>query len=181
MDGITLVRALYPPLNILTDKEIMRYVPPVLVASVIALTPSLAVPSLAHAETRALPPVSANLTTDLLGTHTGPALTSTAITPRGSNPQCGSWSEFGGGFNTGLGSGWTSLSVRTGPCTAAPTAGDSHGEGSVWKVNRETHGLFICRGKMSYNYGTDVWFKDSKGWSWSGGTSTDRWQYKKSC
>lgn len=94
---------------------------------------------------------------------------------------CTATSQFGGGFKTNLGSGWTSLARRSGPCTAANST-SSYGEGAVWTVTRETHGQFICRGKHTYNYGTDVWFKNWKNeWSWSGGTADARWNYKKAC
>ncbi|MCW2755530.1 MAG: hypothetical protein JWQ32_2941 [Marmoricola sp.] len=95
--------------------------------------------------------------------------------------ECGQFSTFGGGFNTSLGSGWTSLAVRSGPCTAATSVANPHGEGQRWYVTRETHGQFICRGRFQYGYGTDVWSKDSHGWSWAGGTTAPRWDYHRGC
>ena len=94
---------------------------------------------------------------------------------------CGQFSTFGGGFNTSLASGWTSLAVRSAPCTAADSVANPHGEGQRWYVARETHGQFICRGHWQYGYGTDVWSKDSHGWSWAGGTTAPRWNYHRTC
>ena len=116
---------------------------------------------------------AANAATDALGTHTGPDLI--GETAQVSSADCAVGAQFGGGFNTNLGSGWTSLAARNGPCTAAGANG-AWGEGALFHVSRETHGGFICRGKITYNYGTDVWFKTSKGWSWSGGTADARWR-----
>lgn len=94
---------------------------------------------------------------------------------------CSAGAQYGGGFKTSLGSGWTSLARRTGPCTGS-TSRASYGEGSVWTVRRETHGQFICRGRVTYNYGTDVWFKNYKNeWSWSGGTTDARWDPRHGC
>lgn len=94
---------------------------------------------------------------------------------------CGQFSTFGGGFNTSLGSGWTSLAVRSGPCTAASSVANPHGEGQRWYVSRETHGQFICRGRLQYGYGTDVWSRDAHGWSWAGGTTNPRWDHHRGC
>lgn len=94
---------------------------------------------------------------------------------------CTASGRYGGGFRTSLGSGWTSLARRTGPCTSSTSKG-SFSEGSLWAVRKEVHGQFICRGQVTYGYGTDVWFQDSSGyWAWSGGTADARWNYKKGC
>jgi hypothetical protein len=113
----------------------------------------------------------ASATTDPLGTHEGPALVGTSQV---ASPDCSIGAQFGGGFATNLGSGWTSLAARSGPCTAA-VAGGAWGVGSRFDVSRETHGQFICRGRIQFGYGTDVWFKTSRGWAWSGGTADARW------
>jgi hypothetical protein len=112
----------------------------------------------------------ASATTDPLGTHDGPPLVERSL--RASN--CAPGPQFGGGFRTNLESHWTSLAARDEPCTGAGANG-AWGVGDVFSVSRETHGQFICRGSRTFGYGTDVWFKTSKGWSWSGGTVEARW------
>ena len=112
----------------------------------------------------------AGATTDPLGTHDGPPLVERSL--RASN--CPPGPQFGGGFRTNLDGHWTSLAARDEPCTGAAANG-AWGVGDVFQVSRETHGQFICRGRRTYGYGTDVWFKTSNGWSWSGGTVDARW------
>jgi hypothetical protein len=87
--------------------------------------------------------------------------------------------SFGGGFQTSLLAGWTQLVARSGPCTGAGSTG-SWAVGEIIPVDRETYGQFICRGKLTYGYGSDVWFSTPRGWSWSGGTADARWD-KKGC
>jgi hypothetical protein len=114
----------------------------------------------------------ASASTDPLGTHDGPPLVSEHTAQSGN---CPPGPQFGGGFRTNLLSGWTSLAARDEPCTGAGANG-AWGVGDVFQVSSETHGQFICRGRRTYGYGTDVWFKTSKGWSWSGGTVDARWR-----
>lgn len=114
--------------------------------------------------------------TDTLGTHEQ----GQADAPSGVSIDSCHGSTFGGGFRTSLDNHWTSLAARSDACTGAKAKG-SWGEGQMFYVSSETHGQFICRGSMTYGYGTDVWFKTSKGWSWSGGTQDARWNYKKHC
>lgn len=87
---------------------------------------------------------------------------------------CGTFTRYGGGFNTNLGSGWTSLAARNGPCRAARSNG-SWGTGSRFYVERETNqGEVICRGRLD-GRASSVWYRTSKGWSWSGGTADPQW------
>lgn len=51
---------------------------------------------------------------------------------------------YGGGFNTSLGAGWSSLTRREGACRAAPAHG-AHTTGEFWYVAREGDGELICR------------------------------------
>lgn len=101
-------------------------------------------------------------------------LNSGPLRPASSRNACGGFTRYGGGFSTSLGSGWSYLAARKGPCRAADSNG-GWGTGSRFYVEREAHGEFICRGRRTYGYGSDVWFRTSKGWSWSGGTSDARW------
>lgn len=106
-----------------------------------------------------------------------------AAGPAQADGVCGSWTTFGGGYYTSLGSGWTSLAVRYGPCTASGATASPHGEGQRWYVARETHGQFICRGRYTYGYGTSKWSRTSTDhrWSWAGGTTNPSWDYHSGC
>lgn len=86
---------------------------------------------------------------------------------------CGNFGQYGGDFDTSLGGGWSFLAARSGPCRAA-SGNDGWGTGSRFHVSKEANGEFICRSRTQ-GIGSDVWFKTSKGWSWSGGTSDARW------
>lgn len=107
--------------------------------------------------------------TDALGTHLSGLADAGELTALASCPA----HAYGGGFDTSMGAGWTQLAVRTGPCRAANAVGD-HYTGDLWHVRRESTGEFICYGR-SYGYGSTIWYQDSKGWSWSGGTSDPQW------
>jgi len=99
----------------------------------------------------------------------------------GSSPECGAWSNYGGGFYTNVGSGWTSLAIRQGPCRAANAVG-TFGIGYRWYVDKQTNGEFICRGSWQYGYGTDVWYRNGTSrWSWAGGTADPAWETHHSC
>lgn len=123
---------------------------------------------------------SDGVVTDSLGTHDSGAVDmppdSSGTTRRSAVSSCGTWSEYGGGFNTSLGGGWRELAVRSGPCRAAGANGDGWGTGSRFHVSRETDGEFICRSRLQ-GIGTAVWFKTDRGFSWSGGTSDPRWKH----
>ena len=80
---------------------------------------------------------------------------------------------FGGGFDTSMGAGWTSLTGRDAPCRVANAKGQ-HNVGEVWRVLRESPGEFICRGR-SFGYGSTTWSLSDVGWSWSGGTANPVW------
>lgn len=126
------------------------------------------------------PPPTGPYVTDLVGTHTGDPLT--PLPEKGKKAKreqraqrlasCGG-SQYGGGFNSRLGGGWTSLAIRTQACTGSSSVG-SYGTSSTFYVSRETSGEFLCRGR-SYGYGSSIWFKTSRGWVWSGGTANPRW------
>lgn len=109
--------------------------------------------------------------TDQLGTHAPDVVDAPAADA--SNGECGTWSDYGGGFDTSLGGGWSYLAARSGPCRAAPSNG-GWGTGSRFHVERETNGEFICRSRVQ-QIGSRVWFKTDKGYSWSGGTDDARW------
>lgn len=119
------------------------------------------------------------MVTDRLGTHSSSAVDmppdSSGTNQLYAASSCGTWSEYGGGFNTSLGGGWELLAVRSGPCRAGEATGDGWGTGSRFHVSRETNGEFICRSRLQ-GIGTAVWFKTDRGFSWSGGTSDARWK-----
>lgn len=113
--------------------------------------------------------------TDRLGTHAGEALTPLDKKGDASATRLGECdaSLYGSAFTTRLGSAWTSLTIRTKPCTGSSSNG-SYSSSSSISVSRETAGEFICRGR-TYGYGSSIWFKTSKGYIWSGGTANPRW------
>lgn len=90
---------------------------------------------------------------------------------------CAPYFPYGGGFTTSLGGGWSSLAARSEPCRAAPSRGTWHTGQTFW-VSRETRGEFICRGRYTYGYGSSIWYRTRKGWSWSGGTSNPQWNQR---
>jgi hypothetical protein len=122
------------------------------------------------------PAVGSQMVSDALGTHAaGQAeLPDSGVAPVTAQADCTGSGSFGGYFNTYLGSGWTSLTARTGPCTSASGTGAWTTGEQIW-VSTETHGQFICRGSLTYGYGSDVWFSTPCGWAWSGGTNDARW------
>ncbi|MBO9533100.1 MAG: hypothetical protein J7513_09030 [Solirubrobacteraceae bacterium] len=82
-------------------------------------------------------------------------------------------STYGTSFTTTLGSGWSSLAARSQTCTSGSLL--SYWTGGSFKVTSYTAGgQNICRGG-SYSYGSSWWYKTSKGWVWSGGTSNPVW------
>jgi hypothetical protein len=82
-------------------------------------------------------------------------------------------STYGTSFTTTLGSGWSTLNARSAPCTSA--SANSTWTGGTFRVTAYTPGgTSICRGG-SYGYGSSYWYRTSKGWVWSGGTSDPIW------
>lgn len=80
---------------------------------------------------------------------------------------------YGTSFTTSLGSGWSSLTARARPCTSGSYQGAW--TGGTFKVTSYTSGgQNICRGGSS-SAGSSYWYKTSKGWVWSGGTSSPIW------
>lgn len=115
------------------------------------------------------------MVTDRLGTHKSSEVDSPDVNLRSGQASCGTFGEYGGGFNTSLGGGWELLAARSAPCRASESSGDGWGTGSRFLVSREADGEFICRSRRQ-QIGTAVWFKTEKGFSWSGGTSNARWK-----
>lgn len=151
-----------------------------LAGGVLGATPTFAQTNSLALDAAASQPVTV---TDELGTHSvGSA--EAPENPKGSastQAQCAPSGNFGGGVNVSLSNGFTDLAIRNGPCTAAQSTGNTHSQGSTWRITRETHGQFICRGRITYGYGTDVWSYDGGGWSWAGGTSLPEWDYHHGC
>lgn len=116
------------------------------------------------------------MVTDRLGTHKSSEVDSPDVNLRSGQASCGTFGEYGGGFNTSLGGGWQLLATRSAPCRASESSGDGWGTGSRFFVSREANGEFICRSRLQ-GVGTAVWFKTEKGFSWSGGTSDARWKH----
>jgi hypothetical protein len=133
-------------------------------------TGALAGPAMSNAALTVTP-----LVTDRLGTHAGEPLTPLGKKgdPTASRAGICDAGLYGGGFNTRLGSSWTSLTIRSRPCTGSSSNG-SYGTSSAIYVSRETAGEFICRGR-TYGYGSSIWFRTSRGYIWSGGTANPRW------
>jgi len=113
--------------------------------------------------------------TDALGTRAASVMeahpSSGSLT---ASAYCAPYFADGGGFSTSLGGGWSSLAARSEPCRAAPSQGTWYNGQTFW-VYRKTKGEFICRGRYTYGYASNVWCKTSKGWSWPGGTSNPVW------
>ena len=115
--------------------------------------------------------------TDALGTH-APGLATTVSS--GMIPMAGTGcpptSVWGTSGQVLLGPGWSSLAIRTGSCTSSTYLGAHQ---SAFYKNQATHGQFICRGHLTYGYGTNTWYKDNwnrpYGWSWAGGTNQPFW------
>ena len=83
-------------------------------------------------------------------------------------------STYSTSFTTRLASGWTSLNARSSPCTSASVTG-TWTSGVTFSVNRYTSGgTNICRGS-SYGYGSSYWYRTSRGWVWSGATTSPIW------
>lgn len=80
---------------------------------------------------------------------------------------------YGTSFSTRLGSTWTSLTARSAPCSSGASQGAWNG-GSFKVTAYAASGQFICRG-TTYGYGSSYWYRTSKGWVWSGGTSDPIW------
>ena len=118
--------------------------------------------------------------TDALGIHRA-GLADAPLAPTASTaPEAGSgcaptsvWSTSGQVF---LQNGWTALAIRSGSCTNGTLFG--YHRGPFYK-NQATHGQFICRGHITYGYGTNTWYNDlwdyPHGWSWAGGTNQPFW------
>lgn len=115
---------------------------------------------------------SAVTTGSLIGT--GPATKKLTVlqAPTAQRLSC-SPTTYTTSFTTSLGSGWSSLAARSQPCTGS-SANGTWGSGSFKVTAYTSNGEFICRGG-SYGYGSSYWYKTSKGWSWSGGTSDPIW------
>ncbi len=79
-----------------------------------------------------------------------------------------------------LGSGWTTLVARQGPCTSMAQTGTWNMGNSFLAQGWTRDGTFICRGG-TYGYGSAVWYKTSRGWVWSGGTSQPVWDKTRNC
>ena len=133
----------------------------------------------ATANTTSLTSNSADLVTptvtDRLGTHTGEILRPLGKKddPVATRSGICDPSVYGGGFGTGIGSNWSSLAIRSRPCTGSSGVGTYGTTSSIW-VERETQGEFICRGR-TYGYGSSIWFRTNRGYIWSGGTDHPRW------
>lgn len=144
-------------------------------AAVLGLVVVLAMALLAGTATAAVAdePVS-----DELGTRDAGVMEPLATTSDGDvsaqHHYCAPHFAYGGGFTTSLGAGWSELAARNEPCRAAPWQGSWY-TGQTFFVYRETNGEFICRGRVTYGYGSSIWYQTSKGWSWSGGTSNPQW------
>jgi hypothetical protein len=123
---------------------------------------------------------SSQSVTDALGVHSA-GLADVPFAKTGVNsPDAGSgcapttvWNTSGQVF---LQNGWTALAIRSGSCTNGTLFG--YHRGPFYK-NRATHGQFICRGHLTYGYGTNTWYDDlwdyPHGWSWAGGTNQPFW------
>lgn len=118
---------------------------------------------------------------DALGIHRPGLADAGGASPSGSVvPMAGSgcapttvWGTSGQVF---LQNGWYALAIRAGSCTNGTLFG--YHEGPFYK-NQATHGQFICRGHLTYGYGTNTWYNDlwdyPHGWSWAGGTNQPFW------
>lgn len=87
---------------------------------------------------------------------------------------CSASSSYPSSFRTYLGSGWTSLNCRKGPCQDSGVV-RTYGTGTQINVTREGHGQSICRSRID-GRASDIWYKTgSDCWIWSGGTQDARW------
>lgn len=125
----------------------------------------------------------APLVTDRLGTHTGELLTLPPLRSTESDPVASKAGEcdaslvsLGKTITLRLGPAWTGLAIRTKPCTSGTYVG-IYGTLGSFTSSSWTRGEFICRGR-TYGYGSSAWYKTSKGYVWSGGTNTPRWDSK---
>lgn len=116
--------------------------------------------------------------TDALGTHVAGLADAPAPGVRipkagGGCPHTDFWHTSG---QVPLGPGWSALAIREGSCTASHRVG-THTH--AFYKNYATHGQFICRGHLTYGYGTNTWYDDLTdrpyGWSWAGGTGQPFW------
>lgn len=80
----------------------------------------------------------------------------------------------------GLGPGWTSLVARSTPCTSSTATGNWAYPSTFLIYGWTREGTFICRGG-TYGYGSSTWYKTSRGWVWSGGTSKPIWDKTRNC
>lgn len=126
------------------------------------------------------------LVTDRLGTHTGELLTPPPSRSTSSDPSASrlgdcdiSLVSLGKTLTLKLGPAWTGLAIRTKPCTSAPSVG-LYGTLTSFTSSSWTRGEFICRGR-TYGYGSSAWYKTSRGYVWSGGTNTPRWDANRVC
>lgn len=127
-------------------------------------------------------PISSPLGNGFLTEAPGPipgtqkASSSGAVTAAAS---CWSWSSQSTSFTTYLGSSWTLLNARSGPSQTCPVTG-TWGSGQAMKVTSKTsEGSKIAyspsRCQNFTSAVSSVWYKTSKGWVWSGGTTKPVW------